>query len=1006
METIKNSNLSRLITCGILMVGTAGLPVQAQEDDEIYELSPFEVDASEDSRYRARNTLAGSRVNTSLEDLGASISVITAEFMDDVAAVDINDLLVYTANTESLGNYTATSGDLGRQRDDASNNSQGANRVRGLTRATIARDFFSAPSSAGVGFDTYSLERVTINRGPNSSLFGLGSAGGIINFATKKASLGEDFNEVKLRYGTNDDLRSSFDVNRVLVEDKLAVRVAGLYADKGFRQQPAYDYDRRIYLAAHWKPFKNTSIRFDFETINRNQNNPNAITLGDNVSPWINSGRPAWNPSAGDPGALGTGMFGDALGLTSGAQGVVNPATGDTESFFYARSGDPNSPGGDFATATVFHPNSTGALLYTPLSLSHNEYVNHHKVNFNPNSVDRDVDVFTISLDQKIAENFYFNLAYFKEKEDRLSRNYNRGSSFNLNVDPNTHLPDGTANSHFGELYINQRAEDTRNVGSGDTDSIRATLSYELDLREISDWIGTFTLTGYYEDHQRDSASDSYNENRVGSVSYLNPRDKVTASPWRMDRRQYLGGIGSAVAPVTPNSQSSAPGTYWDVEAGEWATDTFATDFVHKSRRKDNTGVEAKAVILQGKVLKDYLTFMAGWRDDEQTVSRSNSLTISPDTGFLVVDNSFGDPGKGGAETITLGGVIRVPGADWLLLHYNQSENFIPRAAAVNILGESLPSPTGEGIDEGFSVNLIEGKLFAKFNWYEVTAANGNPGGDTSIVARWELSYIDQDVMRFLAESYGDTSYQPAQTVEPWGSGAIFASADTVSKGMEIELTYNPIPNWTITANASKQEAVASNVGGAINRFLDERLPYWQGVANGQAWSGTNTFDNWGISENGEGWYNFFPLDAILTYKSGEGKPNPQIRRWRWNAITNYEFTEGKLQGVNVGGAARWQDKSVIGHPAFSDVVNGNTVPIGLDFANPYTTPSEIDIDLWFGWGTKIWDDKIDLYLQLNIRNVFDSSGFTPILANSDGRNAVYRIDQPRTYYLSSTFKF
>ena len=478
-------------------------------------------------------------------------------------------------------------------------------------------------------------------------------------------------------------------------------------------------------------------------------------------------------------------MFGDALQLRSGALGIVNPATGDTEKFFYSRSGDPNSPGGDFAMATVIHPNSTGALLYTPISLSHNDYVDFHDVNFNPNSAKREADIYTISLDQKITENFYFNLAYFKESSDRLSRGYNRGSSFNLHVDPNIKLPDGSTNPNFGKLYIPQRSEDTWNSGTGDTDSIRATLSYELDLREVGDWIGSFTFTGYYEDHQRDTMSSGFNENRVGSVPYLNPRDRVTASNWRFNRSQYIGDIGNAVAPVKPNVGSNAPNTYWDVEAGDWASDTFTTALVHKHRNLINTGVKSSAYIVQGKLVKDFLSVMAGWRNDEQTVHRSISTAISPDTGFLIINDSFGDPGVGSDNTFTIGGVLKVPWMEWLLVHYNESENFIPRAAAVNILGESLPSPTGEGIDEGFSVNLIEGKLFAKFNWYEVTAANGNPGGDTSIVARWELSYIDQDVMRFLAESYDDTSYQPAQTVEPWGSGSIFATADTVSKGME-----------------------------------------------------------------------------------------------------------------------------------------------------------------------------------------------------------------------------
>ena len=56
--------------------------------DEVFNLSPFTVDASDDQGYRATNTLAGSRLNTNLKDVSAAISVVTLEFIEDVGAVD------------------------------------------------------------------------------------------------------------------------------------------------------------------------------------------------------------------------------------------------------------------------------------------------------------------------------------------------------------------------------------------------------------------------------------------------------------------------------------------------------------------------------------------------------------------------------------------------------------------------------------------------------------------------------------------------------------------------------------------------------------------------------------------------------------------------------------------------------------------------------------------------------------------------------------------------------
>ena len=67
---------------GVLSVALP-LAVQAQEDDEeeVFELSQFSVEASEDDGYMAQTTLAGSRIRTSVRDIGASLAIITQEFL-------------------------------------------------------------------------------------------------------------------------------------------------------------------------------------------------------------------------------------------------------------------------------------------------------------------------------------------------------------------------------------------------------------------------------------------------------------------------------------------------------------------------------------------------------------------------------------------------------------------------------------------------------------------------------------------------------------------------------------------------------------------------------------------------------------------------------------------------------------------------------------------------------------------------------------------------------------
>ena len=66
----------------------------------------FQVAADTDRGYQALNTLSGTRLNSKLEDLGASITVITKQQLEDTNSRDLNDVFLYEANTEGSRNYT------------------------------------------------------------------------------------------------------------------------------------------------------------------------------------------------------------------------------------------------------------------------------------------------------------------------------------------------------------------------------------------------------------------------------------------------------------------------------------------------------------------------------------------------------------------------------------------------------------------------------------------------------------------------------------------------------------------------------------------------------------------------------------------------------------------------------------------------------------------------------------------------------------------------------------
>jgi hypothetical protein len=269
MTPKKNSFLKTLTA--VLILGVAGNPgslnAQGEDLDSIYELSPFTVDASENSGYTATSTLSGTRIRTDLKDLGAAISVVTSELMDDLGATDAGTLLSYTANTETGGNQGNFAGgnisntsriDISGQRTNPQNNQ----RVRGILSADLTRGLFLTD----IPFDSYNADRVTISRGPNSLLFGIGSAGGVIDNSLKEALLGENFGEVKIRFDNYGSLRSELDINRSFADGRVALRIAGLYDDAEFKQEPAWNKDERVFATLQAVLLENRNSDFLDET--------------------------------------------------------------------------------------------------------------------------------------------------------------------------------------------------------------------------------------------------------------------------------------------------------------------------------------------------------------------------------------------------------------------------------------------------------------------------------------------------------------------------------------------------------------------------------------------------------------------------------------------------------------------------------------------------------------------------------------------------------------------
>ncbi|ACB76654.1 TonB-dependent receptor plug domain-containing protein [Opitutus terrae] len=283
---------------GLLAQTTAApTPAPAEEADEVIQLSPFEVRAETDRGYAATQTLAGTRIRTNLSDVGSAISVVTRDFLTDVGATDSSTLLQYTTNAEVAGTRGTYAG-LGNssQLDETANlrSSGGApNRVRGLAAADNTRDFFVTD----IPWDSYNVERIEIQRGPNSILFGLGSPAGIVNASLRNAEF-RNLGSVEARVASYGSFRASVDINQELIDDVLAIRLDGVWNDQKFQQDPAYQEDERFFGAIRFDPklfnrrdFR-TSIRAKFENGDIKANRPRIIPPNDAISPWFRARDP------------------------------------------------------------------------------------------------------------------------------------------------------------------------------------------------------------------------------------------------------------------------------------------------------------------------------------------------------------------------------------------------------------------------------------------------------------------------------------------------------------------------------------------------------------------------------------------------------------------------------------------------------------------------------------------------------------------------------------------
>lgn len=1071
---------SAWLLAALMFFTTSLVQVIAQEDEEeIYDLSPFVIPSGEDQGYAAVNTLAGSRLKANLKDLAGPIQIVTEDFLEDTAVTSTEDLFLYTTSTEASG-PDGNFGGGGAERRDPNRT-----RVRGLANPDRTRGYFLT----NIGFDSYNTTRVAIAKGPNAILFGLGSPAGIVNNSLKQARF-EETNELKLQYGSWGSHREILDINRVLVEDLIAFRLIGLNNEVKYKQKPSYSDERRLYGNFLITPAEKTTIRANFEIGSRDASRPNTSSPTSNIPTWIQDGMPVTsgnfsqsgfgsyggnrNPQFiyGEPGATTTSVGFDPEPATSGPDGIRRQ--------HYTASNREELNGGTFSQGVL--TDETGYIFdFRNNSLSGLD-----------NTQQNSFEAFNISIEQQFGENAGIELVWDEQSYDLFSRDR---VGNNINVDTSSFLPyyrsDGGSgvfdpiNPYVRRPFVTMTENLSRTVT--DREAWRVTAYYDLDLRDSDmSWLGRHVFNGLVTSQAFDilRSGNNYGSVLTGEAENVlegNRNRDFTASSWdrRGQGKRYLGPAISGV-PSSGHlaSRVLTDGTPRLNEFRAWMYDSAATpvrDGDNGAYREvsatmlidpltrgslDRQEIDSIALTAQSYFWDDNIVATYGWREDDATSFRDVADQTSDNVALLETLNLDQPTDNVKGDVFTWGLVAHLPTEDFLggwrvSGHYGESENFVPSPGRITILNEAHPSPAGETTEYGFSIEAPDNRFYVRVNWYETNSANQTDSAlGSASIPNWERLFYN-NVRNSLQEKEPRDPTVPASEYETWDAddprlwpnninwadtyklpplgmreafwnpvnpdpnpggtpqvsdspnANVTGVSDFSSEGLEIEGVWNPTDNWTVAFNAAQMEVVKTNVLQSYREYFDLREPDW--IAMGDLVARPNTYKN----EFPQTIYQrtrTVQWPRLLREISQDGRGSHEIREWRYNFVTNYRFDDdGALKGWSVGGAYRWQDEVGIGYEDgfFSDTgIQGIDGVAVSDVTKPILGPSEQNLDLWVAHKRKIFDDKVDWRIQLNIRNVLDDDDLIYTAVDGDGTPTRVRIVNPINFRITSTFSF
>ncbi len=643
-------------------------PPAGPSNEEVVQISPFEVRTDRDSGWVAASTLAGNRTDTELVNVGASIDAVTSEFMRDLGVYRLEDIAQFVANV----------GVVSENESSAEENrvSFRGMQLGGREVAQSSRNFLQWFTPT----DSYNIDRIDFSKGSNSLIYGDSIPGGMANSYTKRARF-KNSGEFTARYDSFDSHRVQLDLNRRL-NAKLAARLNLVDRDEKSYLDYAHNSLRAIHGAITYRPLPHTQVRFEAETGKfKRIRGTNTLSIRPNSAPGLGFGTAnRWYVTSDGNIRYVTTANTSAEDRSAAAGTVLQIMEGQSaEIALMNRVGSANVPSG--RTITV------------------NGYPRETNLRGTIDFLDRPYTTYTGYVEQQFGKlNFEFLFNRQDQEQQRTDGSFDSVISVDRNGRP------------FTDMSINKRS-------FGDhVRIVRATASYPL---EFGKWMKQFVVVS--AETQRDQLFN-FRKN-LANFAVLDAGGPVTIANQQVLFRAYLDdprypgrGYWDQFRPENLPPTST-------FRAGWYDTTTTDLPFIDvRSSRSYNASIA-------GRYWKDRIHTLVGVRYDEFKRKRITTLPTDAIGQFIYLGDdksapeaySF-DPAYDLNHTSYTGSLVyKLTDSTSFYGTYAESFRWQPYE---EFTGKPLGPVLGETNEAGVKTSLFERKLFATIGVYRTDRSN------------------------------------------------------------------------------------------------------------------------------------------------------------------------------------------------------------------------------------------------------------------------------------------